>query len=217
MSLKRIAVLISGSGSNLQAIMDAIDSGRINGQIVQVISNKACAYGLERATKAGIPTTHIDHKAFASREMFDDEVRQCIDAHQADLVILAGFMRILSPAFVQHFSGRMLNIHPSLLPKYKGLHTHKRALAAGDKEHGCTVHFVTEELDGGPLLVQAVVPIVTEDNEESLQNRVHKREHVAYPLAVEWICANRVHFSENGIHLDDELLANSGFRLGYEA
>ena len=217
MPLKRIVVLISGSGSNLQAIMDAIESGRINGQIVQVISNKADAYGLVRAANAGIPTTCIDHKAFASREAFDDEVRRCIDAYQTDLVILAGFMRILSSAFVQHFSGRMLNIHPSLLPKYKGLHTHKRALDAGDIEHGCTVHFVTEELDGGPLLAQAVVPVLQGDNEESLQSRVHTREHIAYPLAAEWICADRVRFSESGIYLDDELLPVSGFRLEYNA
>jgi phosphoribosylglycinamide formyltransferase-1 len=217
MPLKRIVVLISGSGSNLQAIMDAIESGRTHGQIVQVISNKTDAYGLVRATNAGIPTTCIDHKTFDSREAFDDEVRHCIDANQADLVILAGFMRILSPAFVQHFSGRMLNIHPSLLPKYKGLHTHQRALAANDQEHGCTVHYVTEELDGGPLLIQAVVPILQNDDEESLQSRVHTREHIAYPLAVEWICADRVRFDENGIHLDDELLPDSGFRLGYDA
>jgi phosphoribosylglycinamide formyltransferase-1 len=215
MPLKRIVVLISGSGSNLQAIMDAIDSGRINGQIVQVISNKADAYGLVRAANAGIPTTCINHKTFPSREAFDDEVRHCIDAHQADLVILAGFMRILSSAFVQHFSGRMLNIHPSLLPNYKGLHTHKRALDAGDIEHGCTVHFVTEELDGGPLLAQAVVPVLQGDNEESLQSRVHTREHIVYPLAAELICADRIRFTESGIYMDDELLPTSGFRLEY--
>ncbi len=217
MSLKRIVVLISGSGSNLQAMIDAIESGRIHGQIVQVISNKADAYGLVRAANAGIPTCHIDHKAFASREEFDEEMRRCIDSHQADLVILAGFMRILSSAFVQHYSGRMLNIHPSLLPKYKGLHTHQRALAAGDSEHGCTVHFVSEELDGGPLLIQAIVPIIDNDTESSLQSRVHTREHIAYPLAVEWICAGRVRFEAKGIYLDGELLPASGFRLGYQA
>ncbi|BBB30074.1 phosphoribosylglycinamide formyltransferase [Neptunomonas japonica] len=216
MPLKRIVVLISGSGSNLQAIMDAIESGRIHGQIVQVISNKTDAYGLVRAANAGIPTTCIDHKTFASREAFDDEVRRCIDINQADLIILAGFMRILSARFVQHFSGRMLNIHPSLLPKYKGLHTHQRALAANDLEHGCTVHYVTEELDGGPLLIQAVVPILQNDDENSLQSRVHTREHAAYPLAVEWICAGRVRFDKDGIHLDEELLPDSGFRLGYD-
>ena len=217
MSLKRIVVLISGSGSNLQAIIDAIESGRIHGQIVQVISNKADAYGLVRAVNAGIPTCHIDHKAYASREEFDEEMRRTIDSQQADLVVLAGFMRILSSSFVQHYSGRMLNIHPSLLPKYKGLHTHQRALAASDCEHGCTVHFVTEELDGGPLLIQAIVPIINNDNELNLQSRVHAREHIAYPLAVEWICADRVRLTASDIYLDDKLLPASGFRLGYTA
>ena len=217
MSLKRIAVLISGSGSNLQAIIDAIESGRINGQIVQVISNKADAFGLTRAKNSGIPTRYIDHKAFSTREEFDQEVRHAIDEQQVDLVILAGFMRILSPQFVQHYSGRMLNIHPSLLPKYKGLHTHLRALTAGDREHGCTVHFVTEELDGGPLLVQAIVPVTDTDNEESLQSKVHSREHIAYPLAVEWICSERVRFDASGIYLDDKLLPDTGFRLGYNS
>jgi phosphoribosylglycinamide formyltransferase-1 len=217
MSLKRIVVLISGSGSNLQAIIDAINSGRIHGQIVRVISNKADAYGLVRAATAGIPTACIDHKAYASREAFDTDVRQIIDDAEADLVILAGFMRILSAEFVRHYSGRMLNIHPSLLPKYKGLHTHQRALEARDKEHGCTVHFVTEELDGGPLLIQAIVPVISTDDEESLQRRVHTREHIAYPLAVELICSNRVKFNTTGIYLDDKLLPDSGFRLGYDA
>ena len=215
MSLKRIVVLISGSGSNLQAIMDAIQSGQINGQIELVISNKADAYGLFRAKNAGIATCVIDHKAFDSRESFDLAVQQRIDTIEPDLVILAGFMRILSAGFVRHYSGRMLNIHPSLLPKYKGLHTHQRALTAADKEHGCTVHFVTEELDGGPLLVQAVVPVKTDDTESTLQARVHEREHVAYPLAVEWICADRIRVCEDGIYRDNELLPASGFRLAY--
>ena len=217
MPLKRIAVLISGSGSNLQAIIDAIQSGQINGQIVQVISNKADAFGLTRAENAGIQTTCIDHKAFDSRESFDQAVQKVIDELNVDLVVLAGFMRILSAPFVQHFTGRMINIHPSLLPKYKGLHTHRRAIEAQDSEHGCTVHFVTEELDGGPLLVQAVVPVLPTDTEDSLQQRVHSREHVAYPLAVELICADRVRFENQSIWLDNELLPASGLTLAYEA
>jgi phosphoribosylglycinamide formyltransferase-1 len=217
MPLKRIAVLISGSGSNLQAIIDAIQSGQINGQIVQVISNKADAFGLTRAQNAGIQTTCIDHKAFDSRENFDQAVQKVIDELNVDLVVLAGFMRILSAPFVQHFTGRMINIHPSLLPKYKGLHTHRRAIEAQDSEHGCTVHFVTEELDGGPLLVQAVVPVLPTDTEDSLQQRVHSREHVAYPLAVELICADRVRFENQSIWLDNELLPASGLTLAYEA
>lgn len=217
MPLKRIAVLISGSGSNLQALIDAIQSGQINGLIVQVISNKADAFGLTRAQNAGIATTCIDHKAFDSRESFDQAVQKVIDEHNVDLVVLAGFMRILSASFVQHFTGRMINIHPSLLPKYKGLHTHRRAIEAQDSEHGCTVHFVTEELDGGPLLVQAVVPVLPTDTEDSLQQRVHSREHIAYPLAVELICADRVRFENQSIWLDNELLPASGLTLAYEA
>ncbi|QLE97560.1 phosphoribosylglycinamide formyltransferase [Neptunomonas phycophila] len=217
MSTKRIVVLISGSGSNLQAIINAIDAGHIHGRIEHVISNKADAYGLVRAEQAGISYSVIDHKAFDSRESFDAHTRQVIDKYAPDLVVLAGFMRILSAAFVQHYHGKMLNIHPSLLPKYKGLHTHKRALEAGDNEHGCTVHFVTEELDGGPLLVQACVPVSSDDTEASLQAKVHQREHVAYPLAVELICADRIRFDEAGIFLDDELLPPSGFRLAYDA
>lgn len=215
MAVTPIAVLISGSGSNLQAIIDAIDTGRINGRIVRVISNKADAYGLERARNANIPTCVIDHKAFDSREAFDTAVQQEIDDSGAQLVVLAGFMRILSAGFVRHYQGRMLNIHPSLLPLYKGLHTHQRALDAGDAEHGCTVHFVTEELDGGPLLVQAVVPIHAGDDATALQARVHSREHLAYPLAVEWCCAGRVQVTPQGILLDNELLPASGFRLPY--
>ncbi len=217
MSLKRIAVLISGSGSNLQAIIDAIQSGQINGQIVQVISNRQDAFGLIRAQKAGIETTCIDHKAFDTRESFDLAVRNVIDQHNVDLVVLAGFMRILSAEFVQHFTGRMINIHPSLLPKYKGLHTHKRAIEAHDLEHGCTVHFVTEELDGGPLLVQAVVPVLPNDTEDSLQQRVHCQEHIAYPLAVQLICADRIRFENQKIWLDTELLPASGFKIAYKA
>lgn len=201
---KRIVVLISGSGSNLQAIIDATQSGRINGDVVAVLSNKAGVYGLERATNAGIATEVLDHKAYDSREQFDAAMMQVIDGYSPDLVVLAGFMRILTPEFVRNYEGRMLNIHPSLLPKYKGLHTHKRALEAGDQEHGCTVHFVTEELDGGPLLVQGRVSINPDDTEESLQQKVHVQEHQIYPLAVEWFCAERASWTSTGVMFDGQ-------------
>lgn len=183
----KIAVLISGSGSNLQAIIDRIGGGDLQAQIVGVLSNKADAYGLVRARDKHIPTALISHKDFADREAFDAAMVQAIDAWTPDVVVLAGFMRILTPQFVQHYEGRLLNIHPSLLPKYKGLHTHRRALEAGDAEHGCSVHFVTPELDGGPVLAQAVVPVLPGDSEESLTERVHKCEHRLYPQVLVWM------------------------------
>ncbi len=210
---KQIVVLISGSGSNLQAILDAIQAGRIEGQVSAVISNKAGVFGLERAETAGIVTEVIDHKAFDSREAFDIELASRIDACQPDLVVLAGFMRILTADFVRHYQGRLLNIHPSLLPKYKGLHTHQRALDAGDAEHGCTVHFVTEELDGGPLAVQGAVSIDADDSADSLQHKVHKVEHQIYPYTVELFCADRLAWSEHGVTLDGSPLPASGYRF----
>ena len=213
---KRIVVLISGSGSNLQAIMDAIDAGQINGRIEAVLSNKADAFGLERARKAQIPAWVLQHTDYASREAFDEAMMAQIDHYQPDLIILAGFMRILSAGFVRHYQGRMLNIHPSLLPKYKGLHTHQRALEAGDKEHGCTVHFVTEELDGGPLAVQGKVSIAMDDSAETLQQKVHKIEHKIYPLAVEWFCAQRLICSPQQVTFDGEPLSAQGQQLSFE-
>lgn len=213
---KRIVVLISGSGSNLQAIMDAVDTGQINGRIEAVLSNKADAFGLERARNAQIPALVLQHTDYASREAFDEAMIAQIDRYQPDLIVLAGFMRILSAGFVKHYQGRMLNIHPSLLPKYKGLHTHQRALDAGDKEHGCTVHFVTEELDGGPLAVQGKVSIDMDDSTETLQQKVHKVEHKIYPLAVEWFCAERLVCSSEGIRFDGEALSIQGRQLTFE-
>ena len=154
-----VVVLISGSGSNLQALIDSIVQDGNPARIAAVICNRADAYGLVRAQNAGIPTRVLDHKQFDGREAFDAALIEAIDGFDPQLVVLAGFMRILTGDFVRHYEGRLLNIHPSLLPKYKGLHTHQRALEAGDREHGCSVHFVTEELDGGPLVVQAVVPV----------------------------------------------------------
>ena len=205
----KIVVLISGSGSNLQALIDSLSTDS-PAQICAVISNRADAFGLQRAAKAGIVTQVLDHKAFADREAFDGALIEAIDAYQADLVILAGFMRILTPGFVTHYTGRLLNIHPSLLPKYKGLHTHQRALEAGDTEHGCSVHFVTEELDGGPLVVQAVVPVMADDTPETLAERVHAAEHQIYPLAMHWFAQGRLQLNERGCQLDGQLLPASG-------
>lgn len=212
MAPKRIVVLISGSGSNLQAILDQTLAGQINGKIAAVISNRPGAYGLTRAEQAGVAARLLDHKAYPDRESFDAALIELIDSYQPDLVVLAGFMRILTPELVRHYHGRLFNIHPSLLPKYKGLHTHQRALEAGDAEHGCTVHFVTEELDGGPLIVQAKTEVLANDDEQSLQQRVHLLEHQIYPLAVEWFCADRLSLGADGVELDGELLHSSGYQ-----
>jgi len=212
MSAKRIVVLISGSGSNLQAIIDAIQADRINGEISAVISNRPDVFGLERAQQAGIHTELLDHKAFESRETFDQALQQLIDSFSPDLIVLAGFMRILTEEFVRHYEGRMFNIHPSLLPKYKGLHTHQRALEAGDETHGCTVHLVTPELDGGPLIVQAPIAVEQGDTADTLQQKVHQQEHKIYPLAVEWFCADRLTNTDQGIMLDGELLSPQGYQ-----
>ncbi len=180
----RLVVLISGNGSNLQAIIDNIANENLPAQIVAVISNKASAYGLERAKKAGIKHHVLSYNDFTDREHYDLALKNLIDEYQPDLIILAGFMRILSDEFVQHYSQKMMNIHPSLLPKYKGLNTHQRALDAGEKEHGCSVHFVTTELDDGPVILQAIVSIEDNDTAETLATRVHQQEHRIYPEAI---------------------------------
>ncbi|WP_312154736.1 phosphoribosylglycinamide formyltransferase [Pseudomonas sp.] len=205
-----VVVLLSGSGSNLQALIDS-SLGQVSPvQIRGVISNRADAYGLERAKAAGIDTAVLEHQGFDGRQAFDAALMALIDGMQPDLVVLAGFMRILSGDFVRHYQGRLLNIHPSLLPKYKGLHTHQRALEAGDAEHGCSVHFVTEELDGGPLVVQAVVAVAPDDTVQSLADRVHHQEHQIYPLAVRWFAEGRLRLGEHGALLDGQPLAASG-------
>ncbi|PWB32853.1 phosphoribosylglycinamide formyltransferase [Pseudomonas sp. SDI] len=205
-----VVVLLSGTGSNLQALIDNVRAGDSPVRIRAVISNRADAYGLQRASAAGIDTAVLDHKAFDGREAFDAALVELIDGFQPQLVVLAGFMRILSAGFVRHYQGRLLNIHPSLLPKYKGLHTHQRALEAGDAEHGCSVHFVTEELDGGPLVVQAVIPVEADDTPERLAQRVHQQEHQIYPLAVRWFAEGRLRLGEYGALLDGQPLAASG-------
>ena len=205
-----VVVLISGSGSNLQALIDSIANDGNPARIAAVISNRADAYGLERARQAGIATRVLDHKQFDGREAFDAALVEAIDSFDPQLVVLAGFMRILTPGFVNHYTGRLLNIHPSLLPKYKGLHTHQRALEAGDSEHGCSVHFVTEELDGGPLVVQAVVPVESGDTPESLAQRVHSQEHHIYPLAMRWFAEGRLRLGASGAQLDGKDLPATG-------
>ena len=203
----RLLVLISGSGSNLQAIIDACANGKLHAEVVAVISNRPGVRGLQRAEQAGINAELLDHKGFDSREDFDAALIERIDKHQPELVILAGFMRILTPAFVRHYAGRMLNIHPSLLPKYQGLNTHQRALDAGDAEHGVSVHYVTEELDGGPVVLQAAVPVLPGDDAASLAARVQIEEHKIYPAVIQWIAEGRLCFdSAQGPLLDGEPL-----------
>ena len=206
-----VVVLISGSGSNLQALIDS--QGPTNPmRIVAVISNRADAYGLERARAAGIPTRVLSHRDYADREAFDSALVEAVDAYGPDLVVLAGFMRILTAGFVRHYRGRLLNIHPSLLPRHKGLDTHRRALEAGDPEHGCSVHFVTEELDGGPVALQAGVPIAPGESLDALVERVHQQEHLIYPLAMRWFAEGRLRLAEQGAMLDGQLLPASGYR-----
>lgn len=209
--MKRIVVLISGTGSNMLAIQQACEEGRIAGQIVAVIANKASAKGLEKAAAKGIDTEVLSHKAFASREAYDAELNVLIDSYQPDLVVLAGFMRILTGEFTRHYEGRMLNIHPSLLPKYKGVNTHQRALDAGDEEHGVSIHFVTEELDGGPVVLQAKVPVFDGDTVDDLQARVHEQEHRIYPLVVNWFCQQRLKLEGGRATLDGQPLGEHGY------
>lgn len=209
----RLAVLISGSGTNLQAILDAIADGSLKAQVAVVLSNKADAGGLQRASDAGIPTEVLDHRQFDSREAFDQAMIAQLDPYQPQTVVLAGFMRILSPTFVGHYTGKLINIHPSLLPKYRGLNTHARALEAGDHEHGCSIHFVTEELDGGPLIAQARVEIVANDTPESLSNRVQIREHQLYPLVLQWRAEQRLTLDEQGVLLDGKPLSSQGYQV----
>lgn len=209
--MKSIVVLISGSGSNLQAILDACAAGFIAGRVSAVISNKTGVYGLERAADAGVKALVLDHKAYADRASYDQALITAIDAEKADLVVLAGFMRILTPEFVSHYQGRLLNIHPSLLPKYQGLNTHQRAIDAGDTEHGCSVHFVTAELDGGPVALQAKVPVFADDDAAAVAARVHEQEHRIYPLVVRWFCQGRLQHLEDKALLDGQILSAHGY------
>lgn len=200
----RYVVLISGSGTNLQALMEAGERGEIPGKLAVVISNRPDAKGLERAALHGIATEVLDHKRFADRPAYDAALMAAIDRHTPDLVVLAGFMRILTPEFVHHYEGRLVNIHPSLLPAYKGLHTHQRALEANETVHGCSVHFVTPELDGGPVIAQARVPVLPDDTGDTLATRVQGMEYPLYVRCVGLFMAGRLTLDrESGIVLLD--------------
>ncbi|MGC9404094.1 MULTISPECIES: phosphoribosylglycinamide formyltransferase [Vibrio] len=209
--MKSIVVLVSGNGSNLQAIIDACETSIDSGKVTAVFSNKATAFALERAKKAGADGIFIDPEAFDTRDAFDRELMRQMDGYQPDLIILAGYMRILSGEFVRHFLGRMINIHPSLLPKYPGLNTYQRAIHAGDEEHGTSVHFVTEQLDGGPVILQAKVPIFDEDTVEVLTERVQTQEHKIYPLVAQWFVDGRLKMEDGKAFLDGEKLGIHGY------
>ena len=198
----RTAILISGSGTNLQAFIDQVAAGDLDLDLCLVFSNRPDAFGLERAQKAGIPTACLRHGDFGDRESFDRAVAAIIDKHSPELIVLAGFMRILSPWFVSHYEGRILNIHPALLPKYPGLNTHQRALDAGDEWHGSTVHFVTEELDGGPRILAGRLRVDPHESADELQHRVQAIEHQIYPEAAGLVGSGKVRF-ENGLTLVD--------------
>lgn len=202
-----VVVMISGNGSNLQAIIDEVHAGRLPVNIAAVISDRHGAYGLTRAEQAQIPTHVIDFRQFAQRADFDAALMRQIDAYTPDLVVLAGFMRILTPDCVEHYKGRMINIHPSLLPHYQGLHTHRRVLEAGEHEHGASVHYVTPELDSGPVILQARIPVLATDTPESLQQRVHQVEHQIYPAAIWRIATGQVSFRHNQVYYEDQPIA----------
>ena len=196
--MKSIVILISGRGSNMQALLDT----KPNSRIAAVISNRADAAGLAIAQAHGIPTVVVSHKDYPDRISFDTELAKQIDCFEPDIVMLAGFMRILTPGFVTHYYGKLINIHPSLLPAYTGLHTHARVIADGVKIHGCTVHFVTPELDSGPIIIQAAIPVRPEDTEHSLSARILHEEHRIYPQAIKWLCSERIKLDANGKVID---------------
>lgn len=200
------AVLISGTGTNLQAFIDQVQKGSLSLRLSVVISNRKEAFGLQRAERAGIPTRYIDHTDYASREKFDDAVHTALQEFDPRIIILAGFMRILSARFVDRYPGRILNIHPALLPAYPGLNTHQRVIDAGESWHGCTVHFVTAELDAGPGLLQGRVPVLKTDDSRSLSARVQTMEHIIFPKAAEWVATGRAEFRDGKAWLDGKEL-----------
>lgn len=202
----RLVALISGRGSNLQAILNGARSGELAVDICAVISNRPDAYGLERARQAKVPAIALDHKAFSDRTAFEAALRERIDAYAPDLIFLAGFMRVLSIDFVARYQGRLLNIHPSLLPKFRGLHTHARAIVAGERKHGASVHFVTSELDSGPVILQAQVPVLPTDDPDTLATRVLEQEHRIYPLVIRWFAQGRIKLLNDQVLFDDQAL-----------
>jgi phosphoribosylglycinamide formyltransferase-1 len=213
MPLPRISVLISGRGSNLGALLDAMQQGSLGGAITQVIANRAEAGGLALARSRGVLTQVIDHRDYPTRDAFDVALAAAIDASTPDLIVLAGFMRVLGGWFVQRYAGRLLNIHPSLLPSYPGLHTHRRALDDGARVHGCTVHFVTSDVDVGPIVAQAAVPVASDDDEASLAARVLAAEHRLLPAAVRWFCSGRLVIDGKRVCVKNEAPAQAGTML----
>ncbi len=206
-ALLPLVVLISGEGTNLQAILDQCAQGTLSASVRAVISNRANAPGLRRAIAANIPVHVILPAGNTNRNEYDAALTTVTERYAPKLVLLAGFMRILSAGFARHYRGRLLNIHPALLPKHKGAHTHRRVLEAGDKEHGCSVHFVTEELDSGPVIAQAKIPVRADDTEKTLSARVKEREHALYPLVVRWFTEGRVKLAGNHVVFDGQALA----------
>lgn len=202
-----VVVLISGEGTNLQALIDSARDGRLNARIAAAISDRRDARGLERARRAGIEAVFLGRKEFADRDAYERALADTIEAFSPAAVVLAGFMRILGPGFVRRFEGRMLNIHPSLLPRHRGLDTHRRVLEAGDRRHGATVHFVTEELDAGPAVIQYRISVRPGDSVETLVERVHRGEHVILPRATDWLVAGRLRLAGDDVLLDGERLA----------
>jgi phosphoribosylglycinamide formyltransferase-1 len=215
--LSKIVILISGSGSNLQSFIDACSAGVVDGKIMAVISNRPGVKGLNRASAADIPNIVIDHRAFQSREEFDQYLAEVITSFTPDLVVLAGFMRILTDGFVNQFIGKLINIHPSLLPSYPGLNTHQRAIEAGDATAGATVHFVTSELDGGPAILQATVPILPKDTAVDLAARVLIVEHEIYPVVAQWYCQGRVVMNQGKVFHDGIAVGDSGLLFANES
>lgn len=205
-SADKIGVLVSGGGTNLQSIIDNIHLGDCAAEIECVISNIADVYALTRAEKAGISHHVVSHKDFSHRATFEQALIDTFDRYGVDTIVLAGFMRVLESTFISRYSGRILNIHPSLLPKYSGLHTHQRALDNGDSSHGCSVHFATMELDGGPVILQASVPVLDGDNAEQLAQRVLEKEHIIYPKCVQWLCENRIYYKEGCAYFNEQPL-----------
>ena len=215
MKILKLVILISGNGSNLQAIIDAIHNDKLQAKIGLVISDREEAYGLQRAKKANIPYEILSAKLFANRQDYDLALAKLIEIEQPDLIVLAGFMRVLSPEFVQQFAGRIINIHPSLLPSYPGLNTHQRVLTKQDKEHGCSIHFVTEEVDGGPIIARASLCVLPDDTLNTLQQRIYGLEHQLYPLVLSWFSAGRILLTSAGITLDNQLLPSEGQQIKF--
>lgn len=212
-----IAVLISGNGTNLQAIIDAIACHQLPAKISLVLSDRETAFGLTRAKQAGITTIVSKPQDYSSKEEFDTALKTILDDYHPDLIVLAGFMRILGKPFVQHFKGRIINIHPALLPAYKGLHTHQKVLAAKEKIHGTTIHFVTASLDDGPIIAQAKLAIQSEDTAESLKNRVQKLEHIAYPEVIRWFAEKKLQWLADGVYFEGRKIPTTGLLINVDS